>query len=337
MARDDFARGDAGDAGDAWGRRVPDQRDDRDRELRGDEQQWRGTHFGGFGGNASGYGRGGALDQGYGGFDVGGRDADWGIGGARGPAPRSADWGAGGDRTRDWRGAEWRGADWRGESPRWDDRSFGDRAFGDRGFEARRRHDPHGQADQGLYGGEQAIAQPGPYHGGYSTMERLAREERAADWGGPGSPGSAGDFSTDGFNAGDLGPTGEYRDAAMRGAVSEIGYSEARMGRPRLGAESARPSYAGRGPRGYRRSDERIREDVCEALTRHPEIDASDVDVSVQEGEVTLSGAIDHRQAKRLAEDVAEQCSGVRDVHNHLRVGGARDAGRNDDSPYRAS
>src|SRR5256885_12501149 len=45
----------------------------------------------------------------------------------------------------------------------------------------------------------------------------------------------------------------------------------------------------GRGPKGYRRSDERIREEVMERLTFSPDIDASDVEVEVQDGVVSRS------------------------------------------------
>jgi osmotically-inducible protein OsmY len=82
-------------------------------------------------------------------------------------------------------------------------------------------------------------------------------------------------------------------------------------------------SFSGRGPKGYQRSDERIREDVSEELTRHPDIDASDIDVKVEKGEVTLTGTVEDRHAKRLAEDLAERCPGVRDVNNQLKVHGS--------------
>jgi osmotically-inducible protein OsmY len=85
------------------------------------------------------------------------------------------------------------------------------------------------------------------------------------------------------------------------------------------GAERSGP-YMGRGPKGYRRADERIKEDVCDRLTQHGQIDASDIDVQVQNGEVTLSGVVDDRPAKRMAEDVVESVSGVKDVHNQLKV-----------------
>lgn len=86
------------------------------------------------------------------------------------------------------------------------------------------------------------------------------------------------------------------------------------------------PSYAGeRGPKNWKRSDARIHDDVCQALTDHPAVDASDIEVVVKEGEVTLSGTVSDRQSKRLAEDVADQCAGVVDVHNKLTVRPADD------------
>jgi osmotically-inducible protein OsmY len=78
--------------------------------------------------------------------------------------------------------------------------------------------------------------------------------------------------------------------------------------------------FYGRGPKGYRRSDERIREDVSEELYRHPEIDASEIEVQVQKGEVTLTGKVEDRRQKRLADDIAERVPGVADVHNQLKV-----------------
>ena len=86
------------------------------------------------------------------------------------------------------------------------------------------------------------------------------------------------------------------------------------------GGPGARGSFAGRGPRGYRRTDDRIREEICERLTDHPLLDASDVDVDVQEGVVTLTGRVSVRAEKHLAEDIAEEVWGVHDVENRLRV-----------------
>ena len=86
------------------------------------------------------------------------------------------------------------------------------------------------------------------------------------------------------------------------------------------GTWQQRGRFMGRGPKGYKRGDERIREDINEELTRHPDIDAYEIEVRVENGEVTLTGTVEDRHAKRLAEDLAERTSGVTDVHNQLRV-----------------
>jgi osmotically-inducible protein OsmY len=49
-------------------------------------------------------------------------------------------------------------------------------------------------------------------------------------------------------------------------------------------------------------------------------IDASGVDVSVSNGEVTLSGTASSRGLKQRAEDLAEMASGATHVQNNLRV-----------------
>lgn len=78
--------------------------------------------------------------------------------------------------------------------------------------------------------------------------------------------------------------------------------------------------FAGKGPRNYRRSDDRVREDINEVLTAHPQIDPSDIEVLVSNGEVTLEGAVDTRDDKRLAENIAWDVSGVKEVYNRLAV-----------------
>jgi hypothetical protein len=80
--------------------------------------------------------------------------------------------------------------------------------------------------------------------------------------------------------------------------------------------------FRGRGPRGYRRSDDRIKEDVCQCLTDDQHIDASEIEVAVNDREVVLSGTVQSRAEKRHAEDLIEQLPGVRDVINGLRVVG---------------
>ena len=78
--------------------------------------------------------------------------------------------------------------------------------------------------------------------------------------------------------------------------------------------------YYGRGPKGFTRSDDRIREDVNDRLTYDPQIDATEISVSVDKGEVTLSGTVGSRHERRHAEDCAENISGVKHVQNNIRV-----------------
>ena len=78
--------------------------------------------------------------------------------------------------------------------------------------------------------------------------------------------------------------------------------------------------HRGRGPKNYTRSDDRIKEDVSDRLTDDGALDASDIEVAISGGEVTLNGHISNRWDKRRAEDIAEEVSGVRHVQNNLRV-----------------
>jgi osmotically-inducible protein OsmY len=73
-------------------------------------------------------------------------------------------------------------------------------------------------------------------------------------------------------------------------------------------------------PKGYRRSDARILDDVCELLSDHGDLDASDIEVVVDDGDVILRGTVESRWAKFDAEHVAGAVRGVRDVVNELRV-----------------
>jgi len=78
--------------------------------------------------------------------------------------------------------------------------------------------------------------------------------------------------------------------------------------------------HRGKGPKGFLRSDERIREDINCRLTDDAYVDASGIDVAVEKGEVTLTGTVPDRSSKRRAEDISELVSGVTNVENRLRV-----------------
>lgn len=127
-------------------------------------------------------------------------------------------------------------------------------------------------------------------------------------------------------NRGMFGYEGEgYMHGGGRDIGRDLGgdYGQPRTDREGGGwweGEPERPSYRGRGPKNYQRSDERIREDVCERLYRDDRVDASDLEVTVEGGVVSMSGSVQDREMKRRAEDLAESCGGVRDVQNQIRV-----------------
>jgi hypothetical protein len=62
-----------------------------------------------------------------------------------------------------------------------------------------------------------------------------------------------------------------------------------RAARPAAGTEAR---YRGVGPRGYRRSDARLHEQVCEQLLLDPYLDAAGIVVRVSKGRVRLSGTV---------------------------------------------
>jgi osmotically-inducible protein OsmY len=78
------------------------------------------------------------------------------------------------------------------------------------------------------------------------------------------------------------------------------------------------PGHIGKGPKGYSRSDDSIFHDVCDTLSLSPDVDASDLEVTVKQGVVYLSGTVANRRMKKMAEIEIENVSGVQDVQNLL-------------------
>lgn len=103
-------------------------------------------------------------------------------------------------------------------------------------------------------------------------------------------------------------------------AVEDLGKRFIRRREERIPENKTPVSYRGRGPKGYRRTDDMIKEDVSEALYRSSEVDASYIEVFVKDGHVTLKGTVDSRNQKKLAERTIENLAGVDDVYNELRI-----------------
>ena len=107
-------------------------------------------------------------------------------------------------------------------------------------------------------------------------------------------------------------PGRHERDLHLRGLVAQTGPRDS-------DGPGHAPSYRGIGPRGYVRSDERLRERVCERLTE-ADLDASDIDVQAHDGVITFEGSVRDRGSRHRAEDIADDC-GAKDIRNYLRVG----------------
>jgi hypothetical protein len=78
--------------------------------------------------------------------------------------------------------------------------------------------------------------------------------------------------------------------------------------------------FRGRGPKGYQRSDERLREDISERIMQAYHIDSSEVTVEVRGGKVVLEGTVPDRRMKHAIEDLADAAPGVQDIENRIRV-----------------
>ena len=73
-------------------------------------------------------------------------------------------------------------------------------------------------------------------------------------------------------------------------------------------------------PRGSRLSDKKIKESVCDALGQAPNVNCSDIKVSVERGVVALSGTVEKQPMKQQAEDWIKHVAGVTEVQNELRT-----------------
>jgi osmotically-inducible protein OsmY len=165
------------------------------------------------------------------------------------------------------------------------------------------------QGGSGAYRSSEQGGDYGQYRQGYAQG---GYAERGGGWGGTQSSGwgsSGGGMSDRGA---ERGRERGFLERAGDEVSSWFGDDEARRRRE--------ADHRGKGPRGYTRSDDRIREDVSDRLSDDRMIDASEIDVTVENAEITLSGEVDSRQAKRRAEDCAEQVAGVKHVQNNLRV-----------------
>jgi osmotically-inducible protein OsmY len=199
---------------------------------------------------------------------------------------------------------------------------------------------------QGGYSGEGDFGQ-GSFSQGNQRRGGYARGGYGQGQGGFGR-GDYGGYGQGGYGQSEQGQGGYGQGEQGQGAHgrgSYVGYGrggsgqESDYGRPYYGGERGygyfyggagaasggyseveRPRPVSRGPKGYKRSDERLKEDISERIMQRHDIDASEVTVEVQNGKVTLEGTVSDRRMKHALEDLADACPGVEDVDNRVRV-----------------
>lgn len=266
--------------------------DDRNRNGQGwrgrDMNDWDDRRYGAQGG----YGNYGFGNQGsYGGMGTWGQQGTTGQGGFGG-------WGQG---------------SWSGNQGDYGQHSQGSTSYGSRPFEEGSRPQygqtyGQGQWNQGQPSSSRGYYDEGrgyPYGRGFDSGTGL----------GQGSYGTQGYGWSEPWQGSRQGFEERHRDWGGEGGRS---YGQGSMG-PGAWSEQ-RGMHAGKGPRGYRKSDQRLHDEVSDALTRDPGVDATEIDVKVENGEVTLTGTVQDRNQKRMAEHCAERVEGVQDVHNQVRV-----------------
>ena len=199
---------------------------------------------------------------------------------------------------------------------------YGGQGYGGQGYGGQ------GDRNQG-YGGEGST---GRSYGGYGGQgwrgseggdaQAWRREQGYGGQGGYGGQASGGGYGQQRYG-GQQGQGGQNRGfAGGNPQVEATSDGDAQRGwRSMFGGDQGRMGeHRGRGPKNYSRSDDRIREDVNDRLSDDSWLDASEIEVEVKSGEITLTGTVQSREDKRRAEDLAEQVSGAKHVQNNLRV-----------------
>ena len=193
--------------------------------------------------------------------------------------------------------------------------SYGREGYGGGGWSSRTGYGSSTEPYRG-YGGYPGYSGRESYRGGWGREQTHGAERFGGETAGWGREGSLGREGSSNRESG-YGSESSFGREGYGGGSFRSGYGSNYS--QRYGTQT-RGRFAGRGPASYQRSDDRIREDINDRLTDHPDLDATNIEVTVRQAEVTLSGSVDDRYAKRLAEDIAESVTGVKDVQNHIRV-----------------
>jgi osmotically-inducible protein OsmY len=208
---------------------------------------------------------------------------------------------------------------------RWRAREEGERYSGEferpasdsREDQQRRRSDHASEYEHGRQRATQRDFRREPHGGGY---------ERAAEYGSTAQRGEHGGEVNYGHGGGSYDGRAPYGGQWPFGARGGYGNQGSYGGQGPYGNNYGWASQAGqqgrmrRGPKGYTRSDERLKEDIAERLMYAWDVDASDVSLEVQNGKVMLEGTVPERRMKHAIEDIVDNCPGVQDIDNRVRV-----------------
>jgi len=189
---------------------------------------------------------------------------------------------------------------------------------------------------------QQRSRSPRDPYGGQHSSERLFDREPfgrgdepryygtgAAGWGGPGFTGGGYGWG-EGTRSEHLPLEGDYSDESTLSYEDQVrrDYRAGAGG----GAARARRRYPP-GPKGYQRSDERVKEDISERLYGAYHVDSSEVTVDVRAGKVTLEGMVPSRHMKHAIEDMVDSCPGVMEIDNRIRVASSQYQGSSQSTP----
>ncbi len=208
-----------------------------------------------------------------------------------------------GNNSNDWRQSDWRDNEHRVGNNRG---NYGH--YGNTGNSSWDREEGLGEGKFGMNYGREDF---GRRNAGYMNDYGNSRDR--------------GDYSgqrNSGFRTGD----NDSRDRSRRDwwdrTVDEVSswFGDEDAQRRRERDERQYGGYRGKGPKEYKRSQERIQEDVCDRLTDDDYLDASNISVEIQGNDVVLSGTVNSREQKRRAEDLVERISGVHNVENRIRI-----------------
>lgn len=187
-----------------------------------------------------------------------------------------------------------------------------------------RQDEQYSQRRQGGYGNQSGYYGGGSYgndyNSGYGRVGNTGGSFNDTGW-----DGQSGNDDQRGYN------TGGYRENRNANSGSDRTSNRLSSWENNRNNDERRNAgeHRGKGPKGYQRSADRIREDICDRLSDDPFIDASDIDIKIEGSEVVLTGVVDSKDAKRRAEDLVESVSGVRNVENRIRVDKDRGANSN--------